>query len=181
MGNHTLLHVADEFRCNLRVVDSHMHANASVRKQNFGTFGNRDRDSIRPAVEISRVVPDVKKTHYQFKRVYLSRDFYASGTQYNTDSGNPLAESGISNAAMSPQQVTANGINGHDLNGNGINTSTSPSIGTVNTVNGASMDDSDACHVDTDFLVVGCGPAGASLACFLGSHGAYMAPSAAFG
>lgn len=29
----------------------------------------------------------------------------------------------------------------------------------------------DHCGVETDFLIVGCGPAGASLACFLGSYG----------
>ena len=33
----------------------------------------------------------------------------------------------------------------------------------------------DSCHaVDTEFLIVGAGPAGAALACFLGSHGMYL-------
>lgn len=29
--------------------------------------------------------------------------------------------------------------------------------------------------IDTEFLIVGAGPAGAALACFLGSHGMYLA------
>jgi ribulose 1,5-bisphosphate synthetase/thiazole synthase len=30
---------------------------------------------------------------------------------------------------------------------------------------------------ETEFLIVGAGPAGASLACFLASHGTYLFPS----
>lgn len=35
---------------------------------------------------------------------------------------------------------------------------------------------SAAAEVDTDFLIVGCGPAGASLACFLAAYGARRRP-----
>ena len=75
---------------------------------------------------------------------------------------------------MSQHRHTANGTNGHVPSGNGANTSTTTPTGQVNAeINGALTNDSDVGHLETDFLVVGCGPAGASLACFLGSHGAY--------
>lgn len=70
--------------------------------------------------------------------------------------------------------ATVNGADGHAPKGHGSDTSTSPPTGQRNTeTNGTGTSDGDVFHVETDFLVVGCGPAGASLACFLGSHGAY--------
>lgn len=50
-----------------------------------------------------------------------------------------------------------------------------PAIGGIATTaqHNGSVQDSD--HVvDTEFLIVGAGPAGAALACFLGSHGEYL-------
>lgn len=78
---------------------------------------------------------------------------------------------------MYQEQATVHNTNGHAPKGHGSDTSTSPPTGPTNAeTNGAGTSDGDICHVETDFLVVGCGPAGASLACFLGSHGAYKAP-----
>jgi len=68
---------------------------------------------------------------------------------------------------MSPHSTTdistenANGAEGSQTNG----TQAQGSIPAVEQGDGAST------VVETDFLVVGCGPAGASLACFLASHG----------
>lgn len=73
--------------------------------------------------------------------------------------------------------TTVHGANGHAPKGHASDTSTSPPTGQMNAeIHGTRTRGGDVFHVETDFLVVGCGPAGASLACFLGSHGAYKAP-----
>lgn len=62
----------------------------------------------------------------------------------------------------------------HAPNGNGVDASAPTPTAQLNTeMNATAMSDNDVCHVETEFLIVGCGPAGASLACFLGSHGEY--------
>lgn len=50
-----------------------------------------------------------------------------------------------------------------------------PAIGGIATtaLHNCSIQGSDHA-VDTEFLIVGAGPAGAALACFLGSHGMYL-------
>lgn len=47
------------------------------------------------------------------------------------------------------------------------NSDASEAISDTNTMSGASVDD----IVETEFLIAGAGPAGASLACFLTSYG----------
>lgn len=64
---------------------------------------------------------------------------------------------------MSTHCNMSNHING--VNGHMATSAPSPVLDAPTT-----SKDSDA-QAETDFLIVGCGPAGASLACFLGSHG----------
>lgn len=66
---------------------------------------------------------------------------------------------------MEPHSAATNGEgrNGHINGGSYVNgAGTSSNGATENTMRN---------DLDTDFLIVGCGPAGASLACFLSSYG----------
>ena len=74
---------------------------------------------------------------------------------------------------MASDEGVANGTNGaRAINGNGVDTPTcQPAVQLHKEMNGATTNGSGDGTVETDFLIVGCGPAGASLACFLGSYG----------
>lgn len=66
---------------------------------------------------------------------------------------------------MAPHSTATNGegLNGQRANGNHVNGTN----GTKMETNGSPV----RSDLDTEYLIVGCGPAGASLACFLASHG----------
>jgi hypothetical protein len=63
--------------------------------------------------------------------------------------------------------ATTNGIHTNGTHTSDIHTQSIESPATEQDVGG------DGPVVETEFLVVGCGPAGAGLACFLASHGEY--------
>ncbi|POR38183.1 Uncharacterized protein TPAR_01612 [Tolypocladium paradoxum] len=78
-----------------------------------------------------------------------------------TAMSNGNGTNGLSNTHVTNSTSGTNEINGtHDIRN--FPSSNNPSL----TVDGES-----GSAVDTDFLIVGCGPAGASLACFLSSYG----------
>lgn len=68
---------------------------------------------------------------------------------------------------MTAPSRTANSTNGvNSINGHRVSTSElSPALDKPVESEGGDV------QAETEFLIVGCGPAGASLACFLGSHG----------
>lgn len=69
---------------------------------------------------------------------------------------------------MSPASIPVSASNVGSASTNGIHTQSieTPAAERNAEVVGGSV-------IETDFLVVGCGPAGASLSCFLASHGEF--------